>query len=87
MLILVLDQSINYIYIRVWSEPEMIEECKNEFCEVTEKYLETAEKLFGKYRWGKYDLLVMPPAFPVYNYNLVWWNGKSIINICNTKYY
>ena len=22
------------------------------------------EKLFGPYRWGRYDLLVLPPSFP-----------------------
>jgi len=26
--------------------------------------VEAAEKLYGPYRWGRYDLLVLPPAFP-----------------------
>ncbi|HVW86028.1 MAG TPA: leukotriene A4 hydrolase C-terminal domain-containing protein, partial [Bryobacteraceae bacterium] len=30
----------------------------------TEKMLEAAEKLYGPYRWGRYDLLVLPPSFP-----------------------
>ena len=30
----------------------------------TEKMVEAAEKLYGPYRWGRYDLLVLPPAFP-----------------------
>ena len=25
---------------------------------------EAAEKLFGPYRWGRYDILVLPPSFP-----------------------
>jgi aminopeptidase N len=32
--------------------------------EDTEKMVEAAEKLYGPYRWGRYDLLVLPPAFP-----------------------
>ena len=30
----------------------------------TEKMVEAAEKLYGPYRWGRYDLLVLPPSFP-----------------------
>jgi hypothetical protein len=30
----------------------------------TEKMVAAAEKLYGPYRWGRYDLLVLPPAFP-----------------------
>src|SRR5512134_664523 len=26
--------------------------------------LEAAEALYGPYRWGRYDILVMPPSFP-----------------------
>jgi aminopeptidase N len=26
--------------------------------------IETAEKLYGPYRWDRYDLLVLPPSFP-----------------------
>jgi leukotriene-A4 hydrolase len=32
--------------------------------EDTEKMIDTAEKLYGPYRWGRYDLLVLPPSFP-----------------------
>ena len=24
-----------------------------------------AEKLYGPYRWGRYDLLVLPPSYPL----------------------
>jgi leukotriene-A4 hydrolase len=26
--------------------------------------IQTAEKLYGPYRWGRYDILVLPPSFP-----------------------
>ena len=26
--------------------------------------VEAAEKLYGPYRWGRYDVLVLPPSFP-----------------------
>ena len=26
--------------------------------------VETAEKLYGPYRWARYDMLVLPPSFP-----------------------
>lgn len=48
---------------RVWAEPEMIERAEYEFGEV-EQMIETAERLFGPYEWDRYDMLVLPPAFP-----------------------
>jgi leukotriene-A4 hydrolase len=47
----------------VWTEPEMIEIAAAEFDEVG-KMIEDAERLLGKYVWGVYDLLVLPPTFP-----------------------
>jgi hypothetical protein len=32
--------------------------------EDTEKMIATTEGLYGSYRWGRYDLLVLPPSFP-----------------------
>jgi leukotriene-A4 hydrolase len=29
-----------------------------------EEFLKACEKLYGPYRWGRYDVLVMPPSFP-----------------------
>src|SRR5207237_9466277 len=29
-----------------------------------EKLVSAAEALYGPYRWGRYDVLVLPPAFP-----------------------
>ncbi|PAA93340.1 hypothetical protein BOX15_Mlig009299g2 [Macrostomum lignano] len=47
----------------VWSEPEMIDDSHWEFQE-TEDMLQAGESLCGPYRWGRYDLLVLPPSFP-----------------------
>jgi leukotriene-A4 hydrolase len=47
----------------VYAEPSVLPRAAKEF-EDTEQMLEAAEKLFGPYRWGRYDLLVMPPSFP-----------------------
>ena len=33
-------------------------------CLQTEQMLKAAEGLLGKYEWGQYDLLVLPPSFP-----------------------
>jgi leukotriene-A4 hydrolase len=30
----------------------------------TESMIAIAEKLYGPYRWGRYDMLVLPPSFP-----------------------
>jgi aminopeptidase N len=48
----------------VYAEKSVIKAAALEFAD-TEAMLETAEKLFGPYRWERYDILVMPPSFPV----------------------
>jgi len=47
----------------VYAEPEVVDHAAYEFAE-TEEMMEAAERLFGPYRWGRYDLLVLPPSFP-----------------------
>ncbi|RZA14972.1 MAG: M1 family peptidase, partial [Lysobacteraceae bacterium] len=47
----------------VWAEPAMLDKAVSEFAD-TEKMIDTAEALYGPYRWGRYDLLVLPPSFP-----------------------
>lgn len=47
----------------VYAEPSMVEACANEFAD-TEKMVEAAERRYGPYRWGRYDILVLPPSFP-----------------------
>ena len=47
----------------VYAEPSVAAKAAHEF-EDTEKMIETTEKLYGPYRWGRYDILVLPPSFP-----------------------
>jgi len=47
----------------VYAEPSVVDGAAREFAD-TEKMIETAEHLYGPYRWGRYDLLVLPPSFP-----------------------
>lgn len=47
----------------MYAEPSVVAKAAKEF-EDTEKMMEAAEKLFGPYRWGRYDVLVLPPSFP-----------------------
>jgi leukotriene A-4 hydrolase/aminopeptidase len=47
----------------VYTEPSMIAACANELQD-TEKMLEAAEKLYGPYKWERYDVIVLPPSFP-----------------------
>ena len=47
----------------VWAEPAMVDRAVSEF-EDTEKMITTTEQLYGPYRWGRYDMLVLPPSFP-----------------------
>jgi leukotriene-A4 hydrolase len=47
----------------VWAEPAMLDRAVKEFAD-TEKMIVTAEGLYGRYRWDRYDMLVLPPSFP-----------------------
>jgi len=47
----------------VWAEPATLPAAANELVD-TEKMVAAAEKLYGPYQWGRYDVLVLPPSFP-----------------------
>ncbi|HVH12326.1 MAG TPA: M1 family aminopeptidase/hydrolase, partial [Longimicrobium sp.] len=47
----------------VWTEPSVLDRAANELAEL-EKFVDAAEALYGPYRWGRYDVLVLPPSFP-----------------------
>ena len=47
----------------VYTEPSMMARAAYELAD-TEKMVIAAEQLYGPYRWGRYDVLVLPPAFP-----------------------
>ncbi|WP_209348369.1 M1 family metallopeptidase [Pontixanthobacter sp. CEM42] len=47
----------------VWAEPEVIDAAAQEVGD-TEEMIDAGIELFGDYRWGRYDMIVLPPAFP-----------------------
>ncbi len=47
----------------VYAEPHTIDLAARELSD-TEKMVEATERLYGPYRWGRYDILVLPPSFP-----------------------
>jgi aminopeptidase N len=47
----------------VYAEPATIDAAAFEFADV-EQMIDAAESLLGPYLWGRYDVLVLPPAFP-----------------------
>lgn len=48
----------------VYAEPLRIKAAAYELAD-TEKMVAAAESLYGPYRWGRYDMLVLPPSFPI----------------------
>ncbi len=47
----------------VYTEPSRLDAAAHEFADL-EKMVTAAESLYGPYRWGRYDVLVLPPSFP-----------------------
>ena len=47
----------------VYAEPSVVESAAAEFDD-TEALMAATERLYGPYRWERYDLLVLPPSFP-----------------------
>ena len=47
----------------VWAEPSKVDAAAKEFEDV-ETMLARTEALYGPYRWGRYDVLMLPPSFP-----------------------
>lgn len=47
----------------VYAEPATIAAAAAELAD-TEKMVAAAERLYGPYRWGRYDMIVLPPSFP-----------------------
>lgn len=48
----------------IHAEPVTLAAAAHEFADL-ERMVTQTEALFGPYRWGRYDLLIMPPSFPV----------------------
>ena len=47
----------------VYAESSVLDSAAAEFND-TQAMIDATEKLFGPYRWGRYDLLILPPSFP-----------------------
>lgn len=50
-------------HVAIYAEQPFLEPAAYEFAK-TEDMIDAAEELYGDYRWGDYDLLVLPPSFP-----------------------
>jgi leukotriene-A4 hydrolase len=48
----------------VYAEKSAVKAAAKEFAD-TESMMAAGEKLFGPYRWSRYDILVLPPSFPM----------------------
>ncbi|KAK5974670.1 Leukotriene A-4 hydrolase [Trichostrongylus colubriformis] len=51
------------VRVAVWAEPSVVDKAHWEFSE-TEDILACAEEIAGKYIWGRYDMVCLPPSFP-----------------------
>ena len=47
----------------VYAQKSILKQAAKEFADV-EAMIQADEKLFGPYRWERYDILVLPPSFP-----------------------
>ena len=47
----------------IYAEQYILDRAVAEFDD-TQAMIDETEKLFGAYRWGRYDLLILPPSFP-----------------------
>ncbi len=47
----------------VYAEKSLVDTAAWEFADM-ERMVEAAESLYGPYRWGRYDVIVLPPSFP-----------------------
>lgn len=49
--------------VGVFAEPSVLEKAAWEFAD-TQEMMDSVAELYGPYQWGRYDILVLPPAFP-----------------------
>jgi len=52
--------------------PDEVDGCQWELAPAMEQFIEAAEKIVFPYRWGEYNVLVLPPSFP-YGGKLRWF--------------
>ena len=47
----------------IYAEKYILDAAAEEFVD-TQAMIDASEKLYGPYRWGRYDILMLPPSFP-----------------------
>ena len=57
-------------HVTIYAEQDVLASAVNEFA-ATEDMITATEDLYGPYKWGQYDLLILPPSFSF------WRHGKS----------
>ncbi|XP_073445385.1 aminopeptidase RNPEPL1 [Dendrobates tinctorius] len=50
---------------RVWAEPCVLPMAVGKLAGRVEQWLQAAETLYGPYIWGRYDIVFLPPSFPI----------------------
>ncbi|XP_055473036.1 aminopeptidase RNPEPL1 [Psammomys obesus] len=50
---------------RVWAEPCLLPTATSKLSGAVEEWLSAAERLYGPYMWGRYDIVFLPPSFPI----------------------
>ncbi|MEZ5470224.1 MAG: M1 family metallopeptidase [Marinicella sp.] len=50
-------------HVTVFAQQQLLSDAAYEFA-ATEEMISVTEAIYGEYRWGQYDLLVLPPSFP-----------------------
>ncbi|KYO47194.1 hypothetical protein Y1Q_0002206 [Alligator mississippiensis] len=50
---------------RVWAEPCLLPAAISKLSGMVERWLSAAESLYGPYIWGRYDIVFLPPSFPI----------------------
>ncbi|XP_078245872.1 aminopeptidase RNPEPL1 [Pogona vitticeps] len=50
---------------KVWTEPCLLSTAISKLSGRVERWLSAAEDLYGPYMWGRYDLVFLPPSFPI----------------------
>uniref|UniRef100_A0A8D0E429 Arginyl aminopeptidase like 1 n=1 Tax=Salvator merianae TaxID=96440 RepID=A0A8D0E429_SALMN len=50
---------------KVWAEPCLLSTAIEKLSGSVERWLSAAESLYGPYIWGRYDIVFLPPSFPI----------------------
>ncbi|KAF7235660.1 Aminopeptidase RNPEPL1 [Varanus komodoensis] len=50
---------------KVWAEPCLLPTAIEKLSGRVERWLSAAERLYGPYMWGRYDIVFLPPSFPI----------------------